>query len=108
MNTKHTPGPWTATTRGAVYPWGDVNAGDVWVCCVHHDHAEPNGGKPDNNFPTNEQCDANTHLIAAAPDLLEALELVLSDLRHYVSTHGPGPDLRLLVAESAIKKARGR
>jgi hypothetical protein len=46
-------------------------------------------------------------LIAAAPDLLEALEDCLADLQHYVSTHGPGPDSRLAKAEAAIAKAKG-
>ena len=50
---------------------------------------------------------ANARLIAAAPELLEALEAVLPDLEHYVATHGPGPDKRLAAARAAIAKARG-
>ena len=46
-------------------------------------------------------------LIAAAPELLEALEAVLPDLEHYVATHGPGPDKRLALAREAIAKAKG-
>jgi len=51
--------------------------------------------------------EANARLIAAAPELLEALEAVLPDLEHYVATHGPGPDKRLAIARAAIAKARG-
>jgi DNA-directed RNA polymerase subunit M/transcription elongation factor TFIIS len=46
-------------------------------------------------------------LIAAAPELLAALETALDDLKHYASTHGPGPDRRLAACEQAIAKARG-
>ena len=50
---------------------------------------------------------ANARLIAAAPELLEALEAVIPDLEHYVATHGPGPDKRLALARAAIAKATG-
>ena len=53
------------------------------------------------------EVEANARLIAAAPELLEALEAVLPDLEHYVATHGPGPDKRLAVARAAIAKATG-
>lgn len=46
-------------------------------------------------------------LIAAAPELLEALQACLPDLEHYAATHGPGPDQRLIVARGAIRKATG-
>lgn len=44
-------------------------------------------------------------VIAAAPDLLEALQECLPDLQHYVATHGQGPDKRLDKAIAAISKA---
>lgn len=37
------------------------------------------------------------------PSILTAIRAVLPDLEHYVSTHGPGPDVRL----AALKKALG-
>ena len=49
----------------------------------------------------------SARLIAAAPDLLAALEACVPDLERYVSTHGPGPDRRLDAARAAIAKARG-
>jgi hypothetical protein len=54
----------------------------------------------------NVEQEANSHLIAAAPDLLEALELLLPLIKTqeqklgYVTHHGN-------VARAAIKKARG-
>lgn len=84
----HTPGPWNAAPapRLGFVAWTDA-LGDL-----------PNTG---------EEGDANARLIAAAPALLAALEDVLADLRHYVSTHGPGPDARLARAEAAIAQATG-
>ena len=35
-----------------------------------------------------------------------ALELIVPDMQHYVSTHGSGPDKRLDVAYAAIERAR--
>lgn len=60
-----------------------------------------------NNFLKDEQGMANAHLIAAAPDMLEALKEIIPDMEHYVATHGPGPDRRLARAIAAIKKAKG-
>ena len=63
MNTKHTPGPWTANEpneKALRYAWS------VW----------PEEGSGFARIATVTQCDeqeANAHLIAAAPDLLEAL-----------------------------------
>lgn len=56
---KHTPGPWLLI--------GDQVCGGVGIepCVV----AEPLGDTP-------EQATANGHLIAAAPDLLEALKTI--------------------------------
>lgn len=41
----------------------------------------------------------------AMPELLAAAVDCLPDLEHYVSTHGPGPDLRLDALRAAIAKA---
>jgi len=47
----------------------------------------------------------DARLIAAAPELAEALAACLPDLKHYAATHGPGPDRRLEAALSALAKA---
>jgi hypothetical protein len=81
---KHTPGPWVATyypddhamIDGVIY----VSAGDA---CVSH---------------------ANARLIAAAPDLLEALEFV-AKLMHSDTTAKGKADYS--VVRDAINKAKG-
>ena len=89
----HTPGPWTILPNTphfvrAMHPAEGMQP----VATVYHFGGE---------------LAANARLIAAAPELLEALEAVLPDLEHYVATHGPGPDKRLAIARAAIAKARG-
>ena len=100
---QHTPGPWSLS------PSFDrierrVQHGDnpplVWGIASGINSAHPD------YMPRAEQI-ANARLIAAAPELLEALEAVLPDLEHYVATHGPGPDKRLAIARAAIAKAKG-
>ena len=89
MNSKHTPGPWTATSEAIVI------ASDGYICkvAVH--------GKGD------AEGEANVRLIAAAPDLLAALEELLSVARqpsYYTQaewlTKHP-------VARAAVNKAKG-
>ena len=55
----------------------------------------------------------NARLIAAAPELLEALEEVLADAEGYARTHGAGPSAAKRIrarcdrARAAIAKAKG-
>ena len=93
MSAAHTPGPWTILPNTphfvrAMHPAEGMQP----VATVYHFDGE---------------LAANARLIASAPELLEALEAVLPDLEHYVATHGPGPDKRLVAARAAIAKARG-
>lgn len=37
---------------------------------------------------------------------VDALEAVIPDLEHYVSTHGPGPDVRLAAFKEALAKTK--
>lgn len=97
MNTRHTPGPWTAVEKFGVF--GSVKGGVIreytngtsqdqlfMVCSVHDD----NGG--------NEATNANARLISAAPDLLEALKGLL------LFPNNPRENLK---ARAAIAKATG-
>lgn len=43
-------------------------------------------------------------LVKSEKDLLTAAKDVVADLKHYVSTHGPGPDRRLAALEQAIER----
>lgn len=103
MNTKavgaHTPGPWTATESGGLL--FVIDAGD-------YDH------KADTGFFVGTVTDggkeehaANARLIAAAPDLLEALESLVSS--EWMVTHSWGGDRDAVMAKAraAIAKARG-
>src|SRR5690348_11491847 len=73
MNTKHTPGPWYADREGSIwrrppsdlYQNGGSVAGDRALASVHRGWY----GKDETGFPV----EANARLIAAAPELLEAL-----------------------------------
>ncbi len=71
---------------------------------IETDASNPAGaGKAICSLPKTSE--ANARLIAAAPELLEAIIECLPDLEHYVSTHGSGPDKRLTKLNSAIAKA---
>ena len=91
---KHTPGPWLTAIQtchaggvATVY-----NTADGWVEIWTENWAVTGMG-PD------EQS-ANAKLIAAAPDLLEALQFVMS-------AHGEQLDLPFEQAQKAIAKATG-
>ena len=89
MTTKHTPGPWTLDDRGYKY-------------IVH---------KPGDGYITRDICrmdsstmaafaqEANARLIAAAPDLLEALKMLLGS-----TSYDPNAACK---ARAAIAKATG-
>jgi hypothetical protein len=89
--TGHTPGPWT-TYHGRATPWWKVLA-------EGRDVADVEGGEitvyNDPNHP--EAVEANARLIAAAPDLLAALEEALQEISgapdawcHYCQDTGEG------------------
>lgn len=87
---KHTPGPWDKWQTIAAHA---ATAEEMKVVLAFF-----YGGKPEKE----EEAIANTRLIAAAPDLLEALQLILS------SISGWGADTTPLdKARAAISKATG-
>jgi hypothetical protein len=97
---KHTPGPW----------WHDGNtiSSDIGKTIIYMDkNANLDIDAPSchifgSDFDVRK---ANAKLIATAPDLLNAAIDCIADLEHYVSTHGPGPDKRLIKLKNAIQKA---
>ncbi len=110
--TKFTPGPWKATSFTLhtgeqvmrIVPtdaYGIINRGPGPICDVFSQKV----GIPD------ESCIANSKLIAAAPDLYEALELILElrskELGEWLLT----PNAKHLTlkeyAQVALAKARG-
>lgn len=103
---KHTPGPWALDDTG-------------WIARV--DNGEPvcliNAGLRNDELPSQELADA--HLIAAAPEMLEALKACRSSIGGYAIS-SPDQALEVVsdfleeirrvdgIARAAIAKAEGR
>ena len=96
----HTPGPWEEIKCGFIH--GPIRkpknyATQVSICRVTYPTRPLNKNDPwDMQFP------ANARLIAAAPELLDALENLVGAVRHLDPCSGS-----LQMAEAAIKKAKG-
>ena len=94
---KHTPGPWTPFFNDQAIGVSTKRSDIAWVW-------NKNAGLGD-SLRSREEDEANARLIAAAPDLLEAAQKVLS--------HKRGEDDWLILAvycrelEAAIAKATG-
>jgi len=101
---KHTPGPWKADNH---------IIGDGWrVFVPRHDEADQHDAIADvETWQSDTETEANARLIAAAPDLLDALKNVLDEL-HKHHKMNVKKDYSLMVADSvarkAIAKAEGR
>lgn len=103
---KHSPGPWRAAIGDDYAP--RANESELEIACLSHDAFDAIdvfGPELDREL-TGEELDANAHLIAAAPDLLEALKASNNKLRSIVFDG----DVHPLVAanNAAIAKAEGR
>lgn len=96
---KNCPGPWRVhmieKLRGL--PYVPVSA-ETLIAKVYSKH-----------FGDDEQAEANGRLIAAAPELLEALDILLANLRSDLQCegHDPNDDARVELAAAAIAKATG-
>ena len=96
MTTQHTPGPWEAVEGNAHHGPFVTDIGDRTICDLYTlDGADrPAVFRP-------EEAEANARLIAAAPDLLAALEeLCLAPNKHR-------PEEYWEDARAAIAKAKG-
>ena len=98
---KHTPGPWDVQNKGKL---GKRSARHEVIEGINHD------GKV--NLPTiaimpdlRDRSYANAALIAAVPELLEALEAAREYLRQEVPTRDRATTFHM--ADLAIKKAKG-
>ena len=108
MAAKHTPAPWEyvpGNENHGPYVANHWGAGDICDCYVMsnpRDYAICNGGtsRPINH--QGEEADANARLIAAAPEMYEALKLVMQHGRIDDSEH------RMNLVAAAIAKAEGR
>lgn len=104
MSNKHTPGPWRVSDQCATIIKRDFrmigsNEGELIANTAGH----PNSGF----FPSDEEAIANARLIAAAPDLLEALQHIMRciPIGGFVQIHHGSSTWRQI--SDAIGKAAG-
>lgn len=90
---KHTPGPWNVSGSHIVSVKTGVQLAEVFSPCGYD--------------PKNQKEAANARLIAAAPDLLAALEqcLVIVDAHRRIS--GGDGDMAAMNARAALARAKG-
>jgi hypothetical protein len=101
---KHTKGPWSLkrvnTSAGTCFKIGvfpSLGVYDETSACVYVDNVR----EPDYGYSlVGDELAANAHLIAAAPELLEALESIENDDRRI-------PAAIWALRNAAIAKARG-
>ena len=91
MSAQHTPGPWKVKAHSTA-----VLAGRKQICS----HVNAASVLPVNMVEDQKIANANARLIAAAPDLLEALQ-------HLMVAHGEQLDYAFQQAQDAIAKATG-
>ena len=90
---EHTPGPWRISPAGGLIQ--PANGSPLNCICRGF-------GRDEEPFPNWE---ANSRLIAAAPELLDALQGALPVVKHFVKNH----DFMLIEQmEAAIAKATGQ
>jgi hypothetical protein len=99
---KHTPGPWTAEPNGG----DDDDLRKLFICA--NTGAETTIAEVFTGLE--EDAEANAALIAAAPDLAEAVRELLAT--HPAAYREPGPidnrtDNAIKIARAAIAKAEG-
>lgn len=110
MTASYKPGPWTAEAPNLDPGYGELEK-DYWSIrapgpqgCISHELAKLSGWSPENDEHT-------ARLMAAAPELLEALEDMLSGWKYIRESHGDlygvGWDRAQDKAEFAIAKAKG-
>ena len=104
MTKEHTQGPWEVRTVDSLFA---VAGPDDWIASIEVDELGHLADIDGQNVATNK---ANARLIAAAPDLLAALEEVLPHLEDYFGKeYGDDPPENDLLkrARAVIAKARG-
>lgn len=79
MDTKHTPGPWTYTPQ-------PVESNGFYIQTFDMSHRNTFIGEAGGGLQTPQEIKANAKLIAAAPDLLEALEALMEEYENIGNT----------------------
>lgn len=96
---KHTPGPWRVEIEdGIPVIWAHPNSYDIAIVAVDWEPVRHQGPEDIDNGTKA----ANARLIAAAPDLLAALEMLLNE-----TNAGTWDCLPADKARAAIAKAKG-
>ena len=93
MSTQHTPGPWKAHAPGlsrSGLPEYQIHWSDIGECVAEVVHGT-----------------ANAHLIAAAPELLDALQTMVKAFHTYAPKLDGAEYNCVLSAKAAIAKATG-
>lgn len=103
MESKHTPGPWGIDYVTTDVQWPVVNdASDNPVCeivlCYLPD--------TDDADPCKQEAEANARLIAAAPDLLDALKSSLQFVAAWQTEYLDKNDPQRICVDEQIKKTR--
>ena len=104
---KHTPGPWCPHIASEYYPGIDAQNNGISIVIVGDIHDQQDDGGVRGR--TAEEAEANAHLIAAAPELLEALQ-TLNLVIGLTPIAGNKDALQEAcdIARAAIAKAEGR
>ena len=103
---KHTLGPWRIRPRMSNDYCQSIISGELAIATVE-EHWEKGEGKQ--VFPKTEEAEANARLMAAAPELLESLIMMVDTHERHIGGR-PGPDDvadRWDKARAAIEKATG-
>jgi len=111
QNIKHTPGPWTAHRNSSFWEFGnyDHEHGQIGdVCASQHIYA--NGVKLSDGI-AEDVAEANAKLIAAAPEMLEALKNIRNAIRtgavKIVTDQDEAWENAMIKANQVIAKATG-
>lgn len=108
---KHTPGPWLVDPIKIGTPWNIGATDGTEIALAQATYGDPLNGQPERT--------ANAHLIAAAPELKQALINLKAEVRGLMfvrdalreiigNTNLAVLDERVAEAEAAIAKAEGR
>ena len=117
MNTKHTPGPWKVNRREHEYKSG-VHLIEIRAGYIHKGTGLNQILVAEVNNYSSPEVPANANLIAAAPEMLEALETFVNNFKEMKSLNWDAHELekRRLIdisishyreVESLIRKANG-
>lgn len=102
MTAQHTPGPWhfSENLRGGAFEIREPDSDAIIADIVDGAHVSSDDGDPEIDWETQE---ANARLIAAAPELLAALE----DVCGYCAPLSPRGKAAIDEARAIIAKAKG-